>query len=132
MTARDRVLLTVLSLAVLIPGTFSVSLFDRDEGWYAQVSREMLDRGDWLVPHYLGEAWIAKPPLLYWCVASSYALFGVHVWAARLVPVLATVGVMHLLATLAAGLYCRRVAWIASVSFITAGMPIVIGKMLLD
>ena len=131
MTARDRVLLTVLSLAVLIPGTFGVSLVDRDEGWYAQVSREMLTSGDWLVPHYLGEPWIAKPPLLYWCVASSYALFGIHVWAARLVPVLATVGVVHLLASLAAGLYNRRVAWIASVSFITAGLPIVIGKMLL-
>jgi len=127
----DRVLLAIFALAVLLPGTFGVSLTDRDEGWYAQVSREMLASGDWLVPTYLGQPWIAKPPLLYWCVAGSYGLLGVHVWAARLVSVLAMVGVVQLLGTLAGELYNRRVALIASVSFLTAGLPVVIGKMLL-
>ncbi|HPM22723.1 MAG TPA: glycosyltransferase family 39 protein [Phycisphaerae bacterium] len=130
-TRGDRVLLTLFALAVLLPGTFGVSLTDRDEGWYAQVSREMLQGGDWLIPHYLGQPWIAKPPLLYWCVAASFAVFGLHVWAARLISVLAMVGVVHLLGTLAGGLYNRRVALIACYSFITAGLPLVIGKMLL-
>lgn len=131
LTSRDRVLLTLFALAVLLPGTCGVSLTDRDEGWYAQVSREMLQTGDWLIPHYLGQPWLAKPPLLYWCVAASFALFGLQVWAARLISVLAVVGVVQLLGTLAGGLYNRRVALIACYSFITAGLPLVIGKMLL-
>ena len=131
LTPFDRLALVVSTLVVLLPGTFGVSLTDRDEGWYAQVSREMLAGGDWLVPHYLGQAWLAKPPLLYWCVASSFAVFGLHAWAARLISVLAMVGVVQLLGTLAAELYNRRVALIAAVSFITAGLPVVVGKMVL-
>jgi 4-amino-4-deoxy-L-arabinose transferase-like glycosyltransferase len=131
LTARDRVLLAALSLAVLLPGIFGVSLADRDEGWYAQVSREMLQTGDWLIPRYLGEPWIAKPPLLYWCVAASFAVFGVHAWAARLVSVLAMAGAVQLVASLGLALGNRRVAWLAAASFITAGLPVVIGKMVL-
>lgn len=131
LTGRDRLLMAVLSLALLLPGTFGVSLTDRDEGWYGQVSREMLTSGDWLTPRYLGEPWLAKPPLLYWCTAGSFAVFGVEAWAGRLVSVLAMVGAVQLLGALAAGLYGRRVAWFACVSFITAGLPLVIGKMLL-
>jgi 4-amino-4-deoxy-L-arabinose transferase-like glycosyltransferase len=131
MTRRDHLLLAALSLVVLLPGTFGVSLVDRDEGWYAQVSREMLDTGDWLIPHYLGEPWIAKPPLLYWCAAAAFAVFGVHAWAARLVSVLAVVVVVQLLATLAAEFYNRRVAVIAAGSFVTAGLPAIVGKLVL-
>ncbi len=130
-TARDRLLLAALSLVVLLPGIFGVSLADRDEGWYAQVSREMLESGDWLIPRYLGQPWIAKPPLLYWCVAASFAVFGVHAWAARLVSVLAMAGAVQLVASLGAALGNRRVAWIAAASFITAGLPVVIGKLVL-
>lgn len=127
----DRLLLLVLALVVLLPGTFGVSLTDRDEGWYAQVSREMVASGDWLVPTYLGQPWIAKPPLLYWCVSVFYSIVGVHAWAARLVSVLAFVGVVQLLATLAAQLYNRRTALIASATFVTAGLPAIVGRMVL-
>src|SRR4029077_13643414 len=36
-----------------------------------------------------GEQYLDKPPLLYWLVMVSYSIFGVHDWAARLVPALA-------------------------------------------
>ena len=131
LTARDRLLLTIVSLVVLVPGTFGVSLTDRDEGWYAQVSREMLEDEHWLIPHYLGEPWIAKPPLLNWCVAASFAAFGTGAFAARLVSVLAMLGAAHLLATLMAELGSRRAALIASISFVTAGLPAIVGKLVL-
>lgn len=68
MKTADRILLIVLSLALLLPGTW-VSLTDRDEGNGGQVCREMLAGGDWLVPQYLGQPWLFKPPLLYWAVS---------------------------------------------------------------
>jgi 4-amino-4-deoxy-L-arabinose transferase-like glycosyltransferase len=131
LTAGDQLLLLAVALVVLLPGTFGVSLFDRDEGWYAQVSREMVQSGDWLIPHYLGEPWLGKPPLLYWCVAASWAVLGTHAWAARLVSVLALAGVVQLLSTLAAELFNRRAALIAGLSFLTAALPVFIGKLLL-
>jgi 4-amino-4-deoxy-L-arabinose transferase-like glycosyltransferase len=131
LTAGDRLLLLAVTLTVLLPGTFGVSLFDRDEGWYAQVSREMVQSGDWLMPRYLGEPWLGKPPLLYWCVAASWAVWGMQVWAARLVSVLALAGAVQLMATLAAGFLNRRAALLASISFVTAALPVFIGKLLL-
>ncbi|MEW6251249.1 MAG: glycosyltransferase family 39 protein [Planctomycetota bacterium] len=131
LSLRQRLLLAVLTAAVLLPGVFGVSLVDRDEGWYGQVSREMVASGDWLVPRYLGEPWLGKPPLLYWCVAPLFAVFGPQAWAGRLVSVLALAVAVQLGATLAAELYNRRVAVIAGATFITAGLPAIVGKLLL-
>ncbi len=127
----DRVALLLISLAIFLPGTFGVSFTDRDEGWYAEVTREMLDSGDWLVPRYLGQPWIGKPPLLYWCVGGLWRVFGQQEWAGRLVSVIAMAAVVQLLAALAAALYGRRVAWIAAVSFVTAGMPVILGRLMI-
>src|SRR5262249_26036781 len=46
-----------------------------------------------------------KPPLLYWLVMAGYAAFGVHDWAARLVPATAA-----LLVVLVTYLWGRRAA----------------------
>ena len=67
-------------------------LLEPDEGRYAQIPREMLARGDWVVPHLQGQPYLDKPPLLYWLVMLSYSVFGVSEAAARLVPALAVHG----------------------------------------
>lgn len=128
---KPALLLLAVSLAVLVPGTIGVSFVDRDEGWYAQVCREMLETGDWLVPRYLGEVWLAKPPLSYWLVTASFKLFGVGEWQGRLVPVLASTINVLLVGALASSMYGRRVGLWAGLLFITSGLPAVVGKMLL-
>jgi hypothetical protein len=64
-------------------------LLEPQEPRYAEIPRLMLSEGRFLVPVLHGEPYLDKPPLLYWLVMGSYALFGVHEWAARLVPGLA-------------------------------------------
>jgi 4-amino-4-deoxy-L-arabinose transferase-like glycosyltransferase len=46
----------------------------------------MLAADSWIVPVLHGEPYLDKPPLLYWLVMALYSCFGVHDWAARLVP----------------------------------------------
>lgn len=75
--------------AVLLYPCMGFHLFEPDEGRYAEIPREMLARGDWIVPHLQNAPYLDKPPLFYWLVMGSYAIFGVHDWAARLVPALA-------------------------------------------
>jgi 4-amino-4-deoxy-L-arabinose transferase-like glycosyltransferase len=67
-------------------------LLDPDEGRYAEIPREMLARGEWIVPYLQGEPYLDKPPLLYWLVMLCYSVFGVHDWSARIVPALAVHG----------------------------------------
>ncbi len=84
-------LLCVVSGAMLYP-CLSFFLFEPDEGRYAQIPREMLTRGEWIVPTLQGERYLDKPPLFYWLVMACYRLFGFHDWAARLVPAAAVQG----------------------------------------
>lgn len=65
-----------------------------DEGRYGDISRAMLQSGDWLVPRLNGLPFMHKPPLLHWISSVLMEIFGVHVWVLRLVPTLA--GIMML------------------------------------
>jgi 4-amino-4-deoxy-L-arabinose transferase-like glycosyltransferase len=89
-----RVRIGAVLLLVLVPGILlypclSFRLFEPDEGRYAEIPREMLARGEWVVPYLQGEPYLDKPPLLYWCVMGAYRLLGVHDFVARLVPAIA-------------------------------------------
>jgi 4-amino-4-deoxy-L-arabinose transferase-like glycosyltransferase len=57
----------------------------------AQIARNMLVSGDWVTARLDGVAYLEKSPLVYWVMAASYAVFGVHDWAARLPLALAVV-----------------------------------------
>lgn len=63
-------------------GTFGFT--GADEPRYAQIAREMLQRHDLVTPVLYGKPWLEKPVLFYWLAASSYKVFGVADWAARL------------------------------------------------
>ena len=64
------------------------SIWDSNEAFYVQTPREMIERGDWLVPYFNGEPRLNKPPLSYWLVAFLYQVFGVSVYLERLLMAL--------------------------------------------
>jgi 4-amino-4-deoxy-L-arabinose transferase-like glycosyltransferase len=63
---------------------FGRPLFDPDEGRYAEIPREMLVGGDWVIPHLNGLVYLEKPPLQYWLTAIVYAGLGISEGTARL------------------------------------------------
>ncbi|HEY6969653.1 MAG TPA: glycosyltransferase family 39 protein [Candidatus Angelobacter sp.] len=90
MNQRTRIL--ILQLAVILAvcaflfffGLGAFGLVGADEPRYSQIAREMLNRHDWIVPTLNGRPWLEKPAFLYWKIMNSYAIFGVHDWAARI------------------------------------------------
>ena len=50
----------------------------------ATIARNMLSSGDWITARLDGVAYLEKSPLIYWMMAVTYRVFGVHDWAARL------------------------------------------------
>jgi 4-amino-4-deoxy-L-arabinose transferase-like glycosyltransferase len=59
-------------------------LFDPDEGRYAEIPREMLNGGDWVIPHLNALVYLEKPPLQYWLTALAFQALGQSEFAARL------------------------------------------------
>ncbi|HBY59463.1 MAG TPA: glycosyl transferase, partial [Solibacterales bacterium] len=57
----------------------------------ASIARTMLESGDFVTARLNGIVYLEKPPLKYWLIAASFALFGPHDWAARLPVALAAV-----------------------------------------
>jgi hypothetical protein len=74
----------------------------------AQIARNMLQSGDWVTARLDGVAYLEKAPLIYWAMALSYKVFGVHDWAARLPVALAAVGLCWLTAAMGAWAFGKR------------------------
>ena len=58
-------------------------LWEEDEAYFGRTAREMLDRGDYIVPFFNGEISLHKPVLMYWVIMAGFAVFGENEFAAR-------------------------------------------------
>jgi 4-amino-4-deoxy-L-arabinose transferase-like glycosyltransferase/lipid-A-disaccharide synthase-like uncharacterized protein len=79
---RMVILLALVSFALLF-NLNDWSVRESTEARYAQVSKEMLESGNYLHPQLMGIRHYHKPPLTYWVTAVSYKLFGVNGLGAR-------------------------------------------------
>jgi 4-amino-4-deoxy-L-arabinose transferase-like glycosyltransferase len=96
---RERWMYGALAALLLLVGITALAsrpLFNPDEGRYAEIPREMLHGGDWVIPHLNGLAYIEKPPLQYWATALCLSLFGETEFAARLYMALTALGTVAL------------------------------------
>jgi 4-amino-4-deoxy-L-arabinose transferase-like glycosyltransferase len=122
--------LAALLAALWLATLGSRPLFNPDEGRYAEIPREMLSGGDWVIPHLNGLAYIEKPPLQYWATALSYRLLGPNAFAARLycaLTALATIGLVWLTAR---RLWGVAAAWRAGAVLSGMLMFVVLGQLL--
>ena len=101
--------LLVLAVAVYLATAGVPRLFDQIDGQYAGAAREMIARGDWLIPTQDGIPRLQKPPLVYWCEIGSLQLFGANEFATRFPVVLATVAWFFVTAALVQRLSVRPI-----------------------
>jgi hypothetical protein len=76
----------------------------------AQIARNMLESGDWVTARLDGIAYLEKSPLIYWIMAVSFKIFGVHDWAARLPLALINIALCWVTARFALWAFNRRAA----------------------
>ncbi|MBD3304859.1 phospholipid carrier-dependent glycosyltransferase [candidate division KSB3 bacterium] len=89
-------------LLIVCALTFWVKAGERDfwgrhgEARRAEVSREMVVSGNWVVPHLNGDPFVTKPPLYYWAAAGIFTLTGEFDELSPRIPSLiaATIGIL--------------------------------------
>lgn len=102
-TAKLNLRWIVLLLAGLVGCRFVLLLFapmfDPSEARYAEMSRVMVESGNWVTPQFApGVPFWAKPPLSMWTSALGIELFGHSHFGARIFIFIAALGVLALVA----------------------------------
>jgi len=111
-----------LLLAVSAPFLFlklGMPLLDPDEGLYASIAQEMLQRGDWVIPHVNGLPYLEKPPLYFWLTAATMWLVGPTEWVVRVWSALATLGAVLLTWRIGRRLYGAHAGLLAGLALAT-------------
>jgi len=120
--------ITAAALVVFFTNLGVPRLWDDDEPKNAECAREMLARGDWVVPTFNEELRCDKPVLLYWLMMAAYHAFGVSEFAARLPS--AVLAIVTVLATYHLGrlLFQPRVGLWAALAMSTSTLFVVAGR----
>jgi len=100
-----------------IVGTWSLPLIDRDEPRFAEASREMIERADYIVPYFNNQLRLDKPPLAYWAQIASYRIFGENDFAARFPSVVAAALTALSIFAWGSRLGGEKVGWWAAIIF---------------
>jgi 4-amino-4-deoxy-L-arabinose transferase-like glycosyltransferase len=95
------------------------SLLDPDEAHYAELTREMLQSGNWLVPLLDGKPFIDKPVLFHWLQGASVLLLGESEFAARLPTALAAISLIAITRWMGAALFGAQVGTRGAIMFAT-------------
>jgi len=90
---RDIFIILLLAAILFLPALPSRDPWNPDEPRYVEVAREMVERGDYLVPHLNGTPYPDKPPMFFWLAAALYRL-GCGWNAGRVLAALASAGTL--------------------------------------
>ena len=118
MSRRDRLLVATVAALATLPWLAAYRPLTTHEAYVARTAWEMRASGDWLVPRFLGDVRLKKPPLAYWAAAVAQAAYGQPA-AARLPSALAGIACALVVAWLAAGMYGPRTGTTAGLLYAT-------------
>jgi len=128
MTWRSCALFAALAFIGFWSASWSVPLFDLDEGAFSQATLEMLDSGQYLTTTLNGEPRYDKPMLTYWLQGAAVQLLGRHEFAFRLHSMLAaTLWLWLLFAFVREREPAPEAAWLAAGALALGLVPGLIG-----
>ena len=114
---RNYSLLFAGSVFFHVLGTWTLPLIDRDEPRFAEASREMIERADYIVPYFNNQLRLDKPPLAYWTQVASYRIFDENDFAARFPAAVAAALTALVIFTWGSRLSGEKVGWWAAIIF---------------
>jgi 4-amino-4-deoxy-L-arabinose transferase-like glycosyltransferase len=122
LTILDFLLIGLFALLLFGYAGFSGRPLTMHEARLPECAREMLHRGDWLLPTSGGRPWLERPPLPHWCVIAAMKLSGHddRVWVVRLPSTIAGTVTVLLTAWMAGRLFGRTAGIVSGLMLATS------------
>ncbi|MGD0023943.1 MAG: glycosyltransferase family 39 protein, partial [Xanthobacteraceae bacterium] len=119
---RAAALLVLVSLLAFLPGFFQIPPVDRDEAYFAQATKQMIETGDYVDIRYQDDVRYRKPVGIYWLQAAAVktaAALGLPaarttIWLYRVPSLIGAVGAVLATYWCALALVSRRGAMLAA------------------
>jgi 4-amino-4-deoxy-L-arabinose transferase-like glycosyltransferase len=118
-SSRALLGLTLVGVATLMIGLGRPYLWEPDEPRFAEATRQMLLRGDYLTPWFNGRPRFEKPILFYWLQLPFFAGLGPTELAARLPAALAGIGCVWVTCSIGVRMLGARAGWIGGMALAT-------------
>ncbi len=127
--SRRAALFAGILVILFLSGALMRDLTYPDELRYAEVAREMLERGTWVLPTLNYEIYPDKPPLFFWLLALSMGLLGATPLAALLPSMLAALGTGLLTYRIGHEIFDRETARLGSFVFMTFSIVVLMAQV---
>jgi 4-amino-4-deoxy-L-arabinose transferase-like glycosyltransferase len=118
-SVRPVIVIVLVWLAASAIGLGTTSLWEPDEPRFAEATRQMLLRGDFLTPYFNGVPRFEKPILFYWMQLPTFVVLGPTETAARLPAAVTGLGCLLLTYAIGRRYFSDRAALAASLVLAT-------------
>jgi 4-amino-4-deoxy-L-arabinose transferase-like glycosyltransferase len=109
--------LLVIGLVANATGLLN-DILEPDGALYATIAKTIVLKNDWINLYVDGGDWLDKPHLPFWLAAISFKIFGINSFAYKLPSFLCFLLGVFYTYKLAAKIYCKQLAQIASIIYI--------------
>ncbi len=121
---NHKIALVFLAIIILyFYGSNKMPLLNRTDSRYAEIAREMVVTGDYLIPKLMGTPHLHKPPLSYWFMALGMKIFGVNEFGVRFFLTVFAILSLLLIYLIAKELFnSKKALWALILSAISPGI----------
>ena len=127
---RAAAVLVLLSLLTFLPGFFQIPPVDRDEAYFAQATKQMIETGDYVDIRYQDDVRYRKPVGIYWlqaAVVNAATALGLSnaektIWLYRVPSLLGAIGAVLATYWCALAFVSRRGAVLAALMMVSSAI----------
>jgi 4-amino-4-deoxy-L-arabinose transferase-like glycosyltransferase len=129
-TRHAVITLVLASLIAFLPGVFQIPPVDRDESYFAQATKQMIETGDYVDIRYQDDVRYRKPVGIYWlqaAVVNTASALGVSnartsIWLYRMPSLIGAIGAVLATYWCALAFVSRRGAVLAALMMMSSSM----------
>jgi 4-amino-4-deoxy-L-arabinose transferase-like glycosyltransferase len=127
---RAAIMLVLISLLAFLPGFFQIPPVDRDEAYFAQATKQMIETGDYVDIRYQDDVRYRKPVGIYWmqaAVVKTASALGLPdasttIWLYRVPSLIGAIGAVLATYWCALAFVSRRGAVLAALMMMASGI----------